>query len=69
VAVTNDQAGRSRGFDARVAHPARVYDYWLLRHEACYRAGVRDLRRRTVGSMQIALFGALCERSATECSR
>jgi hypothetical protein len=27
--VTNDQAGRSRGFDARVAHPARVYDYWL----------------------------------------
>jgi hypothetical protein len=22
-------AGGSRGFDARVAHPARVYDYWL----------------------------------------
>jgi len=22
-------AGRSRGFDARTAHPARVYDYWL----------------------------------------
>ena len=22
-------AGRNRGFDARVAHPARVYDYWL----------------------------------------
>ena len=21
-------AGGSRGFDARVAHPARVYDYW-----------------------------------------
>ena len=21
--------GGSRGFDARVAHPARVYDYWL----------------------------------------
>ena len=21
--------GRSRGFDAQVAHPARVYDYWL----------------------------------------
>jgi hypothetical protein len=25
--------------------------------------------QRTVGGMQIALFGALCERSATECSR
>jgi hypothetical protein len=24
---------------------------------------------RTVGSMQIALFGVPCERSATECSR
>ena len=22
-------AGGSRGFDARVAHPARIYDYWL----------------------------------------
>jgi len=22
-------AGGNRGFDARVAHPARVYDYWL----------------------------------------
>ena len=22
-------AGGSRGLDARVAHPARVYDYWL----------------------------------------
>ena len=22
-------AGRNRGFDAKVAHPARVYDYWL----------------------------------------
>ena len=22
-------AGGRRGFDARVAHPARVYDYWL----------------------------------------
>jgi hypothetical protein len=21
--------GGNRGFDARVAHPARVYDYWL----------------------------------------
>jgi hypothetical protein len=26
---TTMTAGGSRGFDARVAHPARVYDYWL----------------------------------------
>jgi S-adenosyl methyltransferase len=29
VTVADEQAGGSRGFDARVAHPARVYDYWL----------------------------------------
>src|SRR5260370_11669345 len=26
---TRMRAGGNRGFDARVAHPARVYDYWL----------------------------------------
>src|ERR1700758_3704633 len=26
---TTMTAGGNRGFDARVAHPARVYDYWL----------------------------------------
>ncbi len=46
------QADRMAGLDTSVAHPARVYDYWLLRHEAlCYRAGVRDLRRRAVAAV------------------
>jgi hypothetical protein len=40
------------GFDPSVPNPARMYDYYLLRHEAlCYRAGVRDLRRRAVAAV------------------
>ena len=38
--------------DTSVAHPARVYDYWLLRHEALrYRVGVRDPRRQAVAAV------------------
>jgi hypothetical protein len=39
-------------FDISVAHSARMYDYWLLRHEAlCYRVGVRDPRRQAVAAV------------------
>jgi hypothetical protein len=39
------------GIDPSKAHVARMYDYYLLRHEALrYRAGVRDLRRRAVAA-------------------
>ena len=38
-------------FDTTKPHPARVYDYYLLRHEAlCYRVGVRDPRRQAVAA-------------------
>ncbi len=37
--------------DTSRPHPARMYDCYLLRHEAlCYRAGVRDPRRRAVAA-------------------
>jgi len=37
--------------DTTRPHPARMYDAYLLRHEAlCYRAGVRDPRRRAVAA-------------------
>lgn len=37
--------------DFGVPNPARMYDYYLLRHEALrYRAEVRDLRRRVVAA-------------------
>ena len=39
------------GIDPSKAHVARMYDYYLLRHEALrYRAGVRDLRRQVVAA-------------------
>jgi O-methyltransferase involved in polyketide biosynthesis len=45
-------AGGSRGFDARVAHPARVYDYWL---------GGKDNFEadRVVGEATIAAYPAI----------
>jgi hypothetical protein len=40
------------GVDTSKAHPARMYDYYLLRHEALrYRVGVRGLRRRAVAAV------------------
>ena len=39
------------GVDPSTPSPARLYDYYLLRHEALrYRAGVRDLRRQVVAA-------------------
>jgi len=45
-------AGGNRGFDARVAHPARVYDYWL---------GGKDnfAADRMVGEATIAAYPAI----------
>ncbi|WP_159072368.1 hypothetical protein [Streptomyces sp. CMB-StM0423] len=35
--------------DPTVPHAARIWNYWMLRHEAPYdRAEVKDLRRRAV---------------------
>ena len=37
--------------DTSRPHPARMYNAYLLRHEALrYRAGVRDLRRQVVAA-------------------
>ena len=42
----------SFGIDTTVPTTARMYDYWLLRHEAlCYRVGVRDPRRQAVAAV------------------
>jgi hypothetical protein len=39
-------------FNPTVPNVARIYDFLLLRHEAlCYRAGVRDPRRRAVAAV------------------
>ena len=38
--------------DFHVPSPARMYDYFLLRHEALrYRVGVRDPRRQAVAAV------------------
>jgi hypothetical protein len=38
--------------DTSKPHPARMYDAYLLRHEAlCYRVGVRDPRRQAVAAV------------------
>jgi len=40
------------GFDSATPNIARVYNYWLLRHEALrYRVGVRDPRRQAVAAV------------------
>ena len=40
------------GIDTTVPTTARMYDFWLLRHEALrYRAGVRDPRRQAVAAV------------------
>ena len=48
-----DDAGpKAPKVDTTVAHISRVYDYWLLRHEALrYRVGVRDPRRQAVAAV------------------
>jgi len=49
--VTGDTHAQPFGINPAVATAARMYDYFLLRHEAlCYRAGVRDPRRRAVAA-------------------
>jgi len=41
-----------RGLDVSVPNAARMYDYFLLRHEALrYRVGVRDPRRQAVAAV------------------
>jgi hypothetical protein len=38
--------------DTSRPHPARMYDFYMLRHEALrYRVGVRGLRRRAVAAV------------------
>jgi hypothetical protein len=38
-------------FSPEVAHPARVYNVWILRHEAPFnRTGVKDPCRRVVAA-------------------
>ena len=50
--MADEPRPRAVTFDASVAHSARIYDYWLLRHEALrYRVGVRDPRRQAVAAV------------------
>ncbi|MGH3203239.1 MAG: SAM-dependent methyltransferase [Streptosporangiaceae bacterium] len=46
-------AGGNRGFDARVAHPARVYDYWLRGGKDNFEAD------RVAGEATIAAYPAI----------
>ncbi|MGO8889134.1 MAG: hypothetical protein ACLQB1_05405 [Streptosporangiaceae bacterium] len=44
--ISPEEIGTSR------PHPARMYDFYLLRHEALrYRVGVRDPRRQAVAAV------------------
>jgi len=49
--VTRTQ-GAPLGLDVTTPNVARMYDYYLLRHEALrYRVGVRDPRRQAVAAV------------------